>query len=133
MLYTSPWDCSSIGQSTALSRRKLRVRAPSVPTSDPMRWIHQFLSPLSSHKGDKEQDPVTRRDPKFPSFFDSNEKKKMGIPSTSINIDWWERDICSRRYHHTHDSKRDNTAFAFAIAPDLWNRIEYLYVSEGYI
>ena len=27
-----PWDCSSIGQSTALSRRKLRVRAPSVPT-----------------------------------------------------------------------------------------------------
>lgn len=25
-------DCSSIGQSTALSRRKLRVRAPSVPT-----------------------------------------------------------------------------------------------------
>ena len=24
-------DCSSIGQSTALSRRKLRVRAPSVP------------------------------------------------------------------------------------------------------
>lgn len=26
-----PWDCSSIGQSTALSRRKLRVRAPSVP------------------------------------------------------------------------------------------------------
>lgn len=28
-----PWDCSSIGQSTALSRRKLRVRAPSVPTN----------------------------------------------------------------------------------------------------
>ena len=26
------WDCSSIGESTALSRRKLRVRAPSVPT-----------------------------------------------------------------------------------------------------
>lgn len=25
------WDCSSIGESTALSRRKLRVRAPSVP------------------------------------------------------------------------------------------------------
>lgn len=33
MMYTLfPWDCSSIGQSTALSRRKLRVRAPSVPT-----------------------------------------------------------------------------------------------------
>lgn len=33
-MYTSLflWDCSSIGQSTALSRRKLRVRAPSVPT-----------------------------------------------------------------------------------------------------
>lgn len=29
------WDCSSIGQSTALSRRKLRVRAPPVPT-DPI-------------------------------------------------------------------------------------------------
>ena len=28
-----PGDCSSIGQSTALSRRKLRVRAPSVPTN----------------------------------------------------------------------------------------------------
>lgn len=28
-----PWDCSSIGQSTALSRRKLRVRAPSVLTN----------------------------------------------------------------------------------------------------
>ena len=29
-------DCSSIGQSTALSRRKLRVRAPSFPTQDLM-------------------------------------------------------------------------------------------------
>ena len=33
-----PWDCSSIGQSTALSRRKLRVRAPSVPT-DPINTL----------------------------------------------------------------------------------------------
>ena len=33
ILYTLfPGDCSSIGESTALSRRKLRVRAPSVPT-----------------------------------------------------------------------------------------------------
>ncbi|RDY14694.1 hypothetical protein CR513_00221, partial [Mucuna pruriens] len=30
-VHSFPWDCSSIGQSTALSRRKLRVRAPSVP------------------------------------------------------------------------------------------------------
>lgn len=45
MLYTLfPWDCSSIGQSTALSRRKLRVRAPSVPT-DPINT--QFISPFS--------------------------------------------------------------------------------------
>lgn len=42
------WDCSSIGQSTALSRRKLRVRAPSVPT-DPntIKKIHQFISSFS--------------------------------------------------------------------------------------
>lgn len=57
MLYTLfPWDCSSIGQSTALSRRKLRVRAPSVPT-DPMNpSIH-----LSTFWGDKEQDLILSR------------------------------------------------------------------------
>ena len=47
-----PWDCSSIGQSTALSRRKLRVRAPSVPTNpinnNPIKKkIHQFISSFS--------------------------------------------------------------------------------------
>lgn len=50
-----PWDCSSIGQSTALSRRKLRVRAPSVPTnpinnnqkSKKKKKIHQFISSFS--------------------------------------------------------------------------------------
>ena len=45
MLYILfPRDCSSIGQSTALSRRKLRVRAPSVPTdTNPItnKKIHQ--------------------------------------------------------------------------------------------
>ena len=36
-------DCSSIGQSTALSRRKLRVRAPSVPTDSINTSIQLFL------------------------------------------------------------------------------------------
>ena len=43
---TFPWDCSSIGQSTALSRRKLRVRVPSVPMdTNPknINWLFLFL------------------------------------------------------------------------------------------
>lgn len=41
MVFT--WDCSSIGQSTALSRRKLRVRAPSVPTDPIKKYINSAL------------------------------------------------------------------------------------------
>ena len=42
------WDCSSIGQSTALSRRKLRVRAPSVPTDSISTSI---IFPFSVNRG----------------------------------------------------------------------------------
>ena len=65
-----PWDCSSIGQSTALSRRKLRVRAPSVPTDPINTLIH--LS-IFCEKSDKEQIFIPRGDPysylDFISFF----------------------------------------------------------------
>ena len=45
-------DCSSIGQSTALSRRKLRVRAPSVPTDpNPIKKIDQYILPFSVKLG----------------------------------------------------------------------------------
>ena len=37
------WDCSSIGQSTTLSRQKLRVRAPSVPT-DPNTIKKKYIN-----------------------------------------------------------------------------------------
>ena len=53
------WDCSSIGQSTALSRRKLRVRAPSVPTlfkKHPFsvkRGTGWFEDPLVKGKGEQ--------------------------------------------------------------------------------
>ncbi|GFP92514.1 hypothetical protein PHJA_001395600 [Phtheirospermum japonicum] len=39
-----PLDCSSIGQNTALSRRKLRVRAPPVQTNPKNISIHFSLS-----------------------------------------------------------------------------------------
>ncbi|GFQ02245.1 uncharacterized mitochondrial protein atmg01060 [Phtheirospermum japonicum] len=39
-----PWVCSSIGQSTAMSRRKLRARAPPVPTDPINPSIHFSLS-----------------------------------------------------------------------------------------
>lgn len=47
-----PWDCSSIGQSTALSRRKLRVRAPSVPIDT--NPIKKKKRKNSSNKEEKE-------------------------------------------------------------------------------
>jgi hypothetical protein len=50
-----PWDCSSIGQSTALSRRKLRVRAPSVPTDpNPIKKIHQFIYAFAAKRRTKQ-------------------------------------------------------------------------------
>ena len=54
------WDCSSIGQSTALSRRKLRVRAPSVPAA-PIK-IHQsiHLSPYMTMKGGRGQNCILK-------------------------------------------------------------------------
>lgn len=36
-IVTWPWNCSSIGDNNAIARRKLRVRAPSIPTN-PMIW-----------------------------------------------------------------------------------------------
>nr|pir hypothetical protein 91 - garden pea chloroplast [Pisum sativum]CAA25831.1 hypothetical protein [Pisum sativum] len=47
-----PWDCSSIGQSTALSRRKLRVRVPSVPMdTNPIKKIkYQWISCMKGNK-----------------------------------------------------------------------------------
>ena len=61
ILYTwFPRDCSSIGQSTALSRRKLRVRAPSVPMDpNPIKKIHQFISSF----------PVKERTNNITSFY----------------------------------------------------------------
>ena len=72
MLYNSfPWDCSSIGQSTALSRRKLRVRAPSVPTQNPMNpSIH--LSIFCEEGGGKGAEFYSQRWTLFLSFFVSH-------------------------------------------------------------
>ena len=55
MLYTLfPRDCSSIGQSTALSRRKLRVRAPSVPMDpNPIRTNMEISISSTSSDGRK--------------------------------------------------------------------------------
>lgn len=36
-IVTCPWDCSSIGDNNVIARRKLWVRAPSIPTN-PMIW-----------------------------------------------------------------------------------------------
>lgn len=56
MRYTLfPWDCSSIGQSTALSRRKLRVRAPSVPTDQIKTSIHLYIFFLAKEAHQNEQ------------------------------------------------------------------------------
>ena len=70
MLYIlSPWDCSSIGQSTALSRRKLRVRAPSVPTNQINTSTH--LS-IFCEEGDRQQNLIPNRGLLFLFFFSSN-------------------------------------------------------------
>ena len=48
-------DCSSIGQSTALSRRKMRVRAPSVPMDPtPPKKRHLFIFCVKGNKIDKQ-------------------------------------------------------------------------------
>ena len=51
-------DCSSIGQSTALSRRKLRVRVPSIPKINCLKilskkeeFLYFFLAPTFNKKG----------------------------------------------------------------------------------
>lgn len=58
-------DCSSIGQSTALSRRKLRVRAPSVPT-DP-NPIKKYIN-ISLHFLLNWVQMVQFHSPRYPSF-----------------------------------------------------------------
>lgn len=73
-----PWDCSSIGQSTALSRRKLRVRAPSVPTN---RISTPIRRSSFSERGALGQHVI----PKGIRF---------GVLVTSTRTDWLEKDKC---------------------------------------
>lgn len=63
------WDCSSIGQSTALSRRKLRVRTPSVPAT-PIK-IHQsiHLAPYMTLNGGRGSNIIPKQKIKKGSLF----------------------------------------------------------------
>ena len=97
MRYTLfPWDCSSIGQSTALSRRKLRVRAPSVPTDPINTSTHLFILWQTKHN---EMNRILvllnlNRYFFFFRYFSSNTNIQILITSTSTySTYWWERGI----------------------------------------
>ncbi|KAK8539607.1 hypothetical protein V6N13_034899 [Hibiscus sabdariffa] len=62
---------------TALSRRKLRVQVPSVPTYDP-RKIYQFISPGRQRVGSNSQ-------PSFVSHF-SSDKESQGMVKSNIPV-----------------------------------------------
>lgn len=73
-----PWDCSSIGQSTALSRRKLRVRAPSIPldTNAKKEKRHQFIfCVFVKNQIDKQNFIPNGAPPCFFIFFDEKRRK----------------------------------------------------------
>lgn len=82
-------DCSSIGQSTALSRRKLRVRAPSVPT-DP-NPIKKYIN-ISLHFLLNWVQMVQFPSPRYPSFslfskkFGSLKKRSLELNSFLFSI-----------------------------------------------
>lgn len=101
------WDCSSIGQSTALSRRKLRVRAPSVPTDSIKKFAPQFffLSFFLSHFSSNKQGNL--------HYF--NQYRLMGEKHMSISTI-----IGSILFRIPRD-----TGSVFSIAPDPPNGIEY--------
>ena len=92
MRYTLfPWDCSSIGQSTALSRRKLRVRAPSVPTDPINTSTHLFILWQNKHNEMNRISVLLNIYFLFFRYFSSNTNIKIFITSTSPY--WWERGI----------------------------------------
>ena len=100
MRYTLfPWDCSSIGQSTALSRRKLRVRAPSVPTDQINTSIHLYI--FFWQKRHTEMNSISAIQPSPQVFFSflviSHQRQtNISIVITSTSTDWWgERQNCS--------------------------------------
>lgn len=100
MMYTLfAWDCSSIGQSTALSRRKLRVRAPSVPM-DPntIKKIHQFISSFSlkGRTNSRISFPLGMLSYFIYLFFSFHisHQRNMGIPIYSTSTDWKAKGIC---------------------------------------
>lgn len=63
-----PWDCSSIGQSTALSRRKLRVRAPSVPTDPNPIPIKKYIC-ICCEKENTQQNLIPKWDTLYLLFY----------------------------------------------------------------
>lgn len=85
------WDCSSIGQSTALSRRKLRVRAPSVPTDPINTSTHLFILWQNKHNEMNRISVLLNIYFLFFRYFSSNTNIKIFITSTSPY--WWERGI----------------------------------------
>lgn len=85
------WDCSSIGQSTALSRRKLRVRAPSVPTDPINTSTHLFILWQNKHNEMNRISVLLNIYFFFFRYFSSNTNMKIFITSTSPY--WWERGI----------------------------------------
>ncbi|KAK8492013.1 hypothetical protein V6N11_064250 [Hibiscus sabdariffa] len=73
-LYSFP---TASNERTALSRRKLRVQVPSVPTYDP-RKIYQFISPGRQRVGSNSQ-------PSFVSHF-SSDKESQGMVKSNIPV-----------------------------------------------
>lgn len=102
------WDCSSIGQSTALSRRKLRVRAPSVPT-DP---INTSIN-LKGGGGQNCIPPPKKR--KIPFLFFVVRDGRINRIFSSIIV-----------------SIPRNAGSFFSIVRDPWNRILYIFFLEGH-
>lgn len=97
------WDCSSIGQSTALSRRKLRVRAPSVPTDT--------LNTSINLKGGGGQNCIPP--PKERSLFFVVRDGRINKIFSSIIV-----------------SIPRNAGSFFSIVRDPWNRILYIFFLE---
>ena len=103
-------DCSSIGQSTALSRRKLRVRAPSVPT-DP-NPIKKYIN-ISLHFLLNWVQMVQFHSPRYPSFSLFS-KKIRSLKKRSLEL--------------------NSFLFLFSVCLGLFvNRLETMEVESGQI
>ena len=90
-----------------------------------IRWIHQFISPFSVKRGDKEQDLIPCRRILLSFRIYNRTNYGQGIKITITSTDWWGRDICRLVQSEVspYSGFKERLVWLFSIVPDQSNRV----------